>query len=66
VEENKKMRDVDRQFSKMKSDCIKDVDCRLCSVVQKMTNVEKRNKNYIQAVEENTIITEGISSILQE
>lgn len=60
------MRDVDRQFSKMKSDCIKDIDNRLCSVVQKMTNVEKRNKNYIQAVEENTIITEGISAILQE
>lgn len=66
MEENKKMRDVDRQFSKMKSECIKDIDCRLCSVVLKMTNVEKRNKNYIQAVEENTIITEGISVVLQE
>jgi len=66
VEENKKMRDVDRQFSKMKSECIKDVDCRLCSVVQKMQIVEKKNKTDIQVVEENTLILESIVSQLQE
>lgn len=66
VEENKKMRDVDRQFNKMKSECIKDVDCRLCTVVHKMHSVEKRNKSDIITIEENTPVLEEICKILQD
>lgn len=64
VEENKKMRDIGRQFNKMNNECLKEQNT-LCKVVQKMLNLEKRDQSFKQNIEENTPILEGILSVIQ-
>lgn len=59
VEENKKMREIGRQFNKMNTECMKEQN-QLCKVVQKMQNIDKRAPSFILVIEENTPILEGI------
>jgi len=65
VEENKKMRDIGRQFNKMNSECLKEQN-QLCKVVLKMHSEDKRAQSFIQIIEENTPILEGIVMKIQD
>lgn len=58
------MRDIGRQFNKMKSECLKE-DSRLLKVVQEIYSVEKRAQPFVQNVKENTPIIEDILLLLQ-